>query len=509
MNLKKQTLEFALNHLKKHPDTNIFPRPFEYDRISNNTICDIALKNINKWKIGEHRKCLIPKGKYGFRIATQIDPIDTVIYLSLILEAGSELEKVRASKDIVFSNRFNPNKNNFLILEPGNYYPFVDRSKDLAKKYKYVVVTDIADFFPRIYLHRLENSLDSLNPKGRNGQNKAIINLIKQWNNNVSYGIPVGTQASSFLSEIIIDDVDKFLLGEGIAFCRYADDYRLFCNSLKSAHYILYALANVLFENNGLTLQREKTEIIDSKSFIEKYVDDPITKNLKERFDDILLGDLGLDNPYEQIIYSELPAGIRRKINKMNLIDLFVAELDREKPDFKLIRRIIIIMSKTSRIEARFINLIIKNIEKLHPVFKDILEYIQSLPIISVTNKKILGNWLAGKLNNSFLGILDFHKLWILHTFSLDKDFINEVILRKVLNKSSDPFSNREIILALGKLGCPHWFRSKKRGIAAMSEWDKRAFLTCCGDCLPKDEYKHWKWSITKNLGKYDQDYLK
>jgi hypothetical protein len=36
----------------------------------------------------------MPKSRVGFRVATQLDPLDSIIYAAIIYEAAPKLEKV-------------------------------------------------------------------------------------------------------------------------------------------------------------------------------------------------------------------------------------------------------------------------------------------------------------------------------------------------------------------------------------------------------------------------------
>ncbi|MCV5289636.1 RNA-dependent DNA polymerase, partial [Escherichia coli] len=74
---------------------------------------------------------------------------------------------------------------------------------------KYVLTCDIADFYPRIYHHRLENALDRVDPnKDYSGK---IKKLLQTFSETKSYGVPVGCPASRILAELALDSIDKLL----------------------------------------------------------------------------------------------------------------------------------------------------------------------------------------------------------------------------------------------------------------------------------------------------------
>jgi hypothetical protein len=113
LKLKLDSLDWALNLALKYRDTDIFPSVFELEAIQHNNslISKLADENILDWSVRGLRKCLTPKHRYGFRVATQLDPLDFLIYTALVYEIGSDLEKRRIpiNEGIVHSYRFSPN----------------------------------------------------------------------------------------------------------------------------------------------------------------------------------------------------------------------------------------------------------------------------------------------------------------------------------------------------------------------------------------------------------------
>ncbi|MBK8286411.1 MAG: RNA-directed DNA polymerase [Ahniella sp.] len=118
-----------------------------------------------------------------------------------------------------------------------------------------MILCDISDFYSRIYHHRVENALKWLNVKP--DVVKRIVEVLQVFSGTVSYGLPVGGPASRLLAEISLNSVDKLLRGEGIRFCRFVDDYRIFCDSKEEAYQRLIFLSEKLF-NEGLSLQKDQ-----------------------------------------------------------------------------------------------------------------------------------------------------------------------------------------------------------------------------------------------------------
>lgn len=213
LKLKKESLDWALKHALSRGDSDIFPRAFEFqaiefdwDRIRDS----LTSENLLKWTSRPLRKCLSPKHGFGFRIATQLDPLDFLLFTALMYEIGDDIEEARIPKGegVVHSYRFKSNDDGSMFDPDFGFDTFRHRSSELASSgsYSHVVVTDISDFFPRLYSHRVEGALSK--STSRNNHVKAITHLLSGWNQTVSYGIPVGQAASRLIAEITIDDVE-------------------------------------------------------------------------------------------------------------------------------------------------------------------------------------------------------------------------------------------------------------------------------------------------------------
>jgi hypothetical protein len=230
LHLKKRSLNWALKHALRLRDTDVFPAPFEFEAIKSDwaAISKFLLnEDIHNWKTRPPRSLLSPKSRYGFRIITQLDPLDFLIFAALAYEIGSDLERERLpiSDHIVFSHRFKPDNEGRMYDKDVGYIAFQQEAKRRSSSITctHVAVTDIADFYPRIYSHPLENALSDCTDK--KAHVTAIRKLLAGWNETESHGIPVGSAPSRLLAEITISDVDEALIAHDIDYIRYSDDY--------------------------------------------------------------------------------------------------------------------------------------------------------------------------------------------------------------------------------------------------------------------------------------------
>jgi hypothetical protein len=152
-------------------------------------------------------------GYTGYRWATQIDPYWNAYFLGIVISLAEKIESARLPPDIVYSYRYQPDlSDSSLFSKTASWRMFQQESLNLAstdKNIHYVVTCDIADFYPRIYHHRLENALDRLDPQ--KSLSSKIKKLIQTFSGTNSYGLPVGGAAARILAELSLDSLDHIL----------------------------------------------------------------------------------------------------------------------------------------------------------------------------------------------------------------------------------------------------------------------------------------------------------
>lgn len=503
--LNEKSLDWALAHVERYGDTNIFPVPFEYHAVRH--VWDTELRSYLKkqdmvnWQTRPYRRCLTPKHRYGFRIATQLDPLDTLVFTALVGEIGEDIEAARLPrrKKISFSHRFKPRVSGQMYDPEWTYQAFQDYSMSLceAGKYKYVVLADIADFFPRIYSHPLENALDDCTSKREHVT--AIKKMLKSWSFTISVGIPVGVQISMLLAELVLDDVDRGLLDERATFCRYVDDFRIYCETEQEAHERLALLANILYENHALTLQQHKTMILPVEVFHDRFLKSDRSReigSLSAKLREILK-EIGVTDPYERIEYKDLDDDQKRKVDGLNLVAILKEQIESEDIDIPLTRFVLRRLSQFDDTEG--VKVALTHIDQLYPVFTDVIRYVQALRALGTSTRHKLGKFMLGLMDSSLVGHLEFHRLWILHTFTKDREWDNEEAFASLFKQHTDSFSRREAILALGRAHRTSWFKTRKREVDSFEPWQRRAFIAAASS-LPGDEFRHWYKSIVRHL---------
>ena len=405
-----------------------------------------------------------------------------MVLSALIYEIGAEIESYRLDDESVTSCRFNPNKDGSLFNPDVRYSTFQDRSREILKDFSHVVITDIADFFPRLYLHRVEGALSNATKKTNHAL--SISRLLKQWNQSQSYGIPVGPAPSRLIAEIAVDDVDKILRSESITFVRYMDDYRLFAESPVQGYKQLTVLANALFANHGLTLQQEKTGIIAREEFIQKLhrtEESQELRSLSDSFSEILES-VGIDDPYGNIEYEDLEPSDQGRIDSLNLESLLQEQIDRSEIDQQMVRFLLRRLGQLDNQDC--VDVILDNIEKLFTVFLNVIQYLGSLRRLDNGKRQDIGKRVLSLIDNSSVSQLNFHRAWLFSLFSEGTEWGNSEKLVSLYSDSQDSFSKRKLTLALAKSGQDYWFRTRKDEFSELGGWLGRAFLagaSCLG----------------------------
>jgi hypothetical protein len=181
----------------------------------------------------------------------------------LVLALRDTISGARLSANKVFSYRTEGAAASKLYNDTPSWNDFREaiRSKVSDGQASFVGITDIADFYPRIYHHRLVNALQAATGRGERDYIRVLEKMLSRFSGGPSYGIPVGPPASRLLGEALLIDVDSALVSYDIDFVRFVDDFVIFADSAKNAEYGLRVLGETLFLNHGLTLQGAKTRV--------------------------------------------------------------------------------------------------------------------------------------------------------------------------------------------------------------------------------------------------------
>lgn len=268
MKLTSNSIDWAISHLDKVGDSDLFPRPLELDAVlalRNEMKTLLSSEDVSKLSPSAARRFTVPKDDLSVRQATQLNLLDSIILTALVHEYGNLIEKRRrpTNENKIFSYRFKPSDDGWLYDRTFDWTPFWKRCYEQAEKYSYALVLDISDFYNQIYHHTIENQLiESGLP---NQAHKWILKLLESLTAKVSRGIPVGPHAAHLLAEASLIPIDNSLVSQGINFCRFVDDFVIFANSENEARAILYRFSDILDKQQRLVLNKQKTRLLSAK----------------------------------------------------------------------------------------------------------------------------------------------------------------------------------------------------------------------------------------------------
>lgn len=130
---------------------------------------------------------------------------------------------------------------------------------------QHVVNIDLSKFFDRVQHDVLMNRLSG------KVQDKRVLKLIGRFLRAgvlvegvvqpTEQGTPQGGPLSPFLSNILLDDLDKELEHRGLKFVRYADDFVIFVRSSRSAQRVFVSVQRYLNETLKLVINQQKSYV--------------------------------------------------------------------------------------------------------------------------------------------------------------------------------------------------------------------------------------------------------
>jgi hypothetical protein len=498
-------IHLAIANVAAFGDTDVFPFPIE-----NHVFYDFPERTIELLELiddtfGEYlianpveqERSLAAVGYYGFRRATFIDPIWNAYFLALVIAIGADIEAARVSNDrrVVFSYRFRPDPTTGAIFDSNvGWSQFQERARELAGTSAYVLECDVSDFYPRVYHHRIENALqrasNNFQSIGR------IMTLLKQLSKGVSYGLPVGGPGARLLSELLLNRVDRLLLAEGVAFCRFADDYRIFATSKEEAYQRLIFLTEKLFENEGLALQKSKTLIMSSEEFLSTRMltaEDVGEADTEER--NFLLLRLHYD-PYSLTSEKDYEA-LQTELQRFDVLGMLIRQMGKSRIDQQLTKRLIRavrFLSPDLRDQAALS--LIENLDVLYPVISTTMMLFRSIwDDLSASASTSIAQVLRDRIRRrSYVLQVPVNLAFALRVLALDPSDETDEVLTQIYGETGSASIRRDVILAMARRSADYWVSDRLKHWRSASEWERRALIVA--SYTLGDEGEYWRRGV-------------
>lgn len=288
--------------------------------------------DINQYPIFSER-LLASSGPNGFRMITKIHPFWNIYLNGLAIAIAKKNEPKRNPR--AHSYRFAP-KENYLFDKQSSWRSYkqsVLADNDFQEG-SYVVQTDIANFYERIYHHNLENCIKNL----FNSHSKIayqVDRILRKITAGKSFGLPIGGQASRIFAEVLMTTIDQALISHGMKWHRYVDDITIIVDSPYEAYKALSDLSYTL-SDYGLSLNRMKTNILPANQYRE-YIHTQLGLNdecsLKLETIDLYF------DPYSDNAETEYE-DLKKTVQSIDIHSLLNSELDKSQPDTFVVAQI-------------------------------------------------------------------------------------------------------------------------------------------------------------------------
>jgi hypothetical protein len=213
----------------------------------------------------------IPKKGYGERYGLETDFFDRFVYQALCSFLIKHYDKLLSHRVLSYRYDSSPLDRKYLFKPKiSRWFTFEGVTLTFARSGKYLLVTDLSNFFENIsrlqLIAELERAIPDIQASGpeklqiRNAI-RTLDKLLEQWTYSGSHGLPQNRDASSFLSNILLSSVDREMTKKGYDYYRYVDDIRIVADSELHAKRALQDLIRQL-RTVGLNINASKTEVL-------------------------------------------------------------------------------------------------------------------------------------------------------------------------------------------------------------------------------------------------------
>jgi protein-tyrosine-phosphatase len=337
-----------------------------------------------------------------------------------------------------------------------------------------------------------------------------ILRLLGIFSDTASYGLPIGGPASRLLAELALNDCDQHLRNRGIQFCRYADDYCLFCDSKSSAYSLIVMLSNKL-ANDGLSLQKQKTRIVTSEEFAEMNrlldplpIDDPSATEEQK-----LLGVSIRYDPYSSTAVDDYE-DLKSTISQIDIIGILSKEVGKvaiDQPVSKQAIEALKALDISMQEQALLILLDKENLLTLSPVFPTVMRAVRGLYLnLTADGQDHIDQALADVYHTgSHLLAVELNVSYFIQALALRHTTTKEKIVLALFERHpNNHYLRRQIILTMARWQRHYWLTDVKKGFKNATEWERRAIIIA--SYRLGDEGEHWRknnrrfWSSAEML---------
>jgi hypothetical protein len=513
-NLTSTDLAAARQALDKHGLTGFLPSPPEWHILCANWAAvesHISKLDLDTYIPYTPLYTFAPKHSTGLRPVTSLHAQDLIIYTALVLILRDSIEVARLSEKIKksFSYRAKIGEFGTLYRSSGAYEKYRRRTEERLrlKRTNFVATLDIADYFPRLYQHRVRGALEAAISTTREKEavrvlDKLVSNLSK---GGISYGIPIGPYASRNLGEAVLIDVDAALHNAGIDFVRWLDDFTIFARTQDDAQEAIYYITSWLHSHHGLSPNQSKTRIYAKSVFLidvwKSY--DEEHRHFREAVRQVR-GSFGYDdddsddsNEYGDFPEQDDDDDVGGEIDEAAAVRLtFQSALTIDaEPKYGLIRFIlerVIFQSGMDSGRVAIIEEAMKEVWRLRPVFESLAKSLARATELEDHQVERFLRAFLKRLQSETLFVAGQTLAWVCWLAGQRKLVGLASEIRKLAENSPDNCVVKEALIALGSIGSRNDVIQLKDRRGALPNSCVPALIYATR-ALGKDERDHWQ----------------
>ena len=228
----------------------------------------------------------IPKNGFTARYSMETTLLERVIYQGLVDNIAEDIDEHVTSPN-VFSSRYNTNpkdKEYLFFNSIEQWKKFLHQTKmEMDDLHPVLVVADLTNFYENINIEHLAGKLqhyvinylpvDTDKKEFYQNSIEMIRQLLVKWSSHsIKSGIPQNRDASAFLANTYLSDIDREMVRLGrqhqFTYHRYLDDIRMVCSNEYTARRALKILIREL-RRFGLNVNSKKTFITsDARAYM-------------------------------------------------------------------------------------------------------------------------------------------------------------------------------------------------------------------------------------------------
>lgn len=260
----RSAVQAAVKHLLVFGDTDLYPPAIELRYLADNldrlvpSLTEIEKSAISRTAMSHSgiARDAFYSGDLSPRIATQLPVLlaifSTVHAFSLVNRFNSLWGDTL--DESVFSYRPNQSGSEGLFDRDIGWKDFVSKQEELGDDFPWKISIDLAQFYATVKDHHIDRITAHL---PLDDEDKILMQFFFEAVQGSLFGLPVGGDYSRVIGELILSEIDEYVLDQGWRYCRFVDDMRMFFSSEDDARFAVHRLVDV-FSRLGFQINPAK-----------------------------------------------------------------------------------------------------------------------------------------------------------------------------------------------------------------------------------------------------------